>query len=221
MKQRLIIYAKRPLAHYAKTRLAAEIGGEQAAGVYARLLYTLLIDVACAGLPDTVLELSVASQDDVAYFECAFPEFLIRPQRAGDLGARMAASFAQAFGEGAESVILAGSDVAGLSAAVIREAFAALQTPGTQNEVPGIIGPAADGGYYLIGMRAPGAPLFEGITWSTADVLAQTEALARAHHVAMARLQPLADVDVGADYDAWCATLPGRARTGPRLPTQR
>ena len=211
MKQHLIIYAKRPLAHYAKTRLAAEIGGEQAAGVYARLLYTLLVDVACTGLPGTVLELSVAAQDDVAYFECAFPEFLVRPQRDGDLGARMAASFAQAFGEGAESVILAGSDVAGLGAAVLRVAFAALESPSTADTLPGIIGPAADGGYYVIGMRAPGAPLFEGIAWSTSTVLAQTEALARVHQVALKRLQPLTDVDVGADYDAWCATLRGRA----------
>jgi uncharacterized protein len=203
VKKHLIIYAKRPFGHYAKTRLGAEIGYEQAAGVYARLLYTLLIDIARAPLVCQGLELSVASQADAAYFEAAFPEFVVRTQVTGDLGTRMEASFTHAFEAGAESVVLAGSDVSGLTAAVVKQAFAALETPAVAGTLPGVIGPAMDGGYYLIGMRAPGARLFEGIAWSTSAVLAQTEALAGLHRVTLRQLPPLADVDVGADYAAW------------------
>ncbi len=207
MKQRLIIYAKRPLGRYAKTRLGAEIGTEQAAGVYARLLYTLLIDVTSADLPNTVLELSVAAPEDIAYFESAFPEFMVRAQLTGNLGTRMAHTFAHAFEAGAESVVLCGSDIPDLTAAVLKQAFAALDIPDESGAIPGVIGPAADGGYYLIGMRAPGAPLFEGIAWSTAAVLAQTLALARRHHVRLTRLPSLSDVDVSTDYDTWRKSL--------------
>jgi uncharacterized protein len=207
MKRHLIIYAKRPFERRAKTRLGAAIGYEQAAGVYARLLYTLLVNVACADLPNTALELSVATQADIAYFQNAFPEFVVRSQVVGDLGARMAASFSQAFEAGAQSVVLTGSDIPGLSVALIRQAFAALDTAEASGATPGVIGPAEDGGYYLIGMRAPGAPLFEQITWSTSGVLAQTEAAARRQHIALTHLPPLADMDVGEDYDAWRVTL--------------
>ena len=203
MKRHLIIYAKRPFARYAKTRLGAAIGYEEAAGVYARLLYALLTGVARADLPDTTLEIAVSNPEDVPYFRCAFPEFVVRPQIGGDLGARMAASFALAYDEGAASVVLSGSDIPGLAAAVIQTAFAVLERRSVPGTTPGVIGPAADGGYYLIGMRAPGAPLFGGIAWSTSNVLAQTQALARSHRVALALLPELADIDIGADYEGW------------------
>ena len=99
----LIVYAKRPLPGQAKTRLGACIGPEEAAGVYARLLYGYLLDIIAhhQGISDRDalvgrLELSVASPDDVGFFSLAFPEFLVRPQIKGDLGQRMAHSFNQA-----------------------------------------------------------------------------------------------------------------------------
>jgi hypothetical protein len=197
MRRRLIIYAKRPLAGYAKTRLAADLGAEAAAGVYARLLYTYLLDVARADLDDTEVALSVAAPDDVAFFTAAFPAFNVRPQVNGDLGTRMYASFRRAFDAGAEHGVLTGSDIPGLSAAQVRRAFAALE----DNDA--VIGPAADGGYYLLGMRAPGADLFSDVTWSTGGVLAQTEARAEALGLSMARLPTLTDIDTIDDYRAW------------------
>ncbi len=207
MKRHLIIYAKRPIAHYAKTRLGAEIGHEQAAGIYARLLYSLLLDVIDASFRDTILELAVAAPADRAVFSAAFPELMVRPQVAGGLGARMATSFTEAFEKGADSVVLAGSDVPGLNAALLAEAFGALEDCRFHEAIPGVIGPTVDGGYYLIGMRAPGAPLFDGIAWSTANVLAQTEALARDHRVLLTQLSKLADIDIRADYEAWRRAL--------------
>lgn len=193
----LIIYAKRPLPGYAKTRLGRAIGAEQAAGVYARLLYNYLDDLARAGWDDIAIEIATASPEDVPFFAEAFPEWRVTPQIAGDLGQRMDTSFARAFAAGARAAVLTGSDIPGLDAACVREAFAALET------APLVLGPAADGGYYLIGQRAPGAALFGGIAWSTSDVLAQTVALARAQGLAPHTLSRLTDLDTGDDYVAW------------------
>jgi rSAM/selenodomain-associated transferase 1 len=156
------------------------------------------------------LELSVASPTDVPFFTEAFPKWAVRPQVAGGLGQRMAASFAQAFAEGAGTVVLTGSDIPGLGGRLVCAAFEAL------GEAPVVIGPARDGGYYAIGMRAPGAPLFEGIEWSTARVLAQTEALARSQGLEMAYLPELEDVDGVQEYERWRhairTDLPGSPR---------
>jgi len=203
LRQHLIIYAKRPLPGYAKTRLGAAIGPEQAAGVYARLLYGYLHEIATAHPPEMTVELAVASPADTVAFAHAFPELMVRPQIEGALGDRMHASFQQAFGEGAEAVVLTGSDMPGLDATVVCAAFAELRRSVGPNRLPGVIGPAADGGYYLIGMRAPGADLFEGIAWSTDTVRRRTEELADARGVSLARLPQLADMDVIDDYKAW------------------
>jgi hypothetical protein len=197
VKKHLIVYAKRPLPGYAKTRLGAGIGAEQAAGLYARLLYGYLLDLLRADLGNTRVELSLASPADVPFFAAAFPELAVRPQIAGDLGQRMAASFAQAFTEGAEAVVLTGSDIPRLDSQRVCAAFGAL------TEAPAVIGPARDGGYYMIGMRAPGVSLFDGIEWSTERVLAQTEALARSHGIRLAYLPELEDVDTEEEYDRW------------------
>jgi rSAM/selenodomain-associated transferase 1 len=225
LSRRLIVYAKRPLPGYAKTRLGKALGAEQAAGVYARLLYTYLAGltalVRCSTPPaltslvqaDTApgdrsadgdsdtscvqVELSVAAPADVPFFAAAFPEFRVRPQVAGDLGTRMAASFAQAFQEGAPAVVLTGSDIPGLDAALVTEAFRLLET------TPAVIGPAADGGYYLLGLQAPGADLFTDIAWSTDQVLAQTAARARAAGLSLVHLPELLDVDTIGAYELW------------------
>jgi rSAM/selenodomain-associated transferase 1 len=196
LNRHLIVYAKRPLPGYAKTRLGATIGPEQAAGVYARLIYGYLLDLVDADL-DARIELSVAASADVPFFADAFPELLVRPQIEGNLGERMMASFAQAFSEGAQQVVLTGSDIPGLDAALVRTAFDALET------APVTIGPALDGGYYLIGMRFPGANLFEGITWSSEHVLAQTETLAQGLGLTVVRVAERRDMDVYDEFVEW------------------
>ncbi|TFG70393.1 MAG: glycosyltransferase [Anaerolineales bacterium] len=197
MRNHLIIYAKRPLPGYAKTRLGAEIGIESSAGVYARLLYSYLYDLLHQKSPSLSIELSVASPEDTAYFEYAFPELSVTPQLKGDLGARMAASFQQAFQKGAQAVVLTGSDILGLNRSIIKRAFSTLEIH------PGVIGPAPDGGYYLIGMQAPGCNLFNDITWSTQDVLAQTKNLAHEQNLNLIHLPTLKDMDDSDEYWAW------------------
>jgi len=197
----LIVYAKRPWPGYAKTRLASGIGAEGAAGVYTRLLYSYLMNLLGADLEDVHIELAVTTPADVPFFAAAFPEVSVYPQVEGDLGQRMSASFARAFASGAERAVLTGSDIPLLDAAVVQRAFALLET------APAVVGPAEDGGYYLLGLRAPGAPLFDGIAWSTDSVLAQTEALARVANIPLVHLPALSDLDTVEDYHAWRAHL--------------
>jgi rSAM/selenodomain-associated transferase 1 len=197
LRRHLVIYAKRPLPGYAKTRLGASIGEEQSAGIYARLLYAYLLDLLRADLEGVSIELSVASLADVSFFAEAFPEVTVCAQVEGDLGQRMAASFAGAFAAGAEAVVLTGSDIPGLNSDIVRAAFKVLET------APLVIGPATDGGYYLIGMCAPGASLFEGIAWSSEHVLVQTEGLAQRQGLRIVRLAEQKDVDTGNDFEWW------------------
>lgn len=203
MRRELIVYAKRPLPGYVKTRLGASIGPAAAAGIYARLLYSYLLDLLRGDLGEIRLVLSVATPEDVPFFADAFPELTVRSQAAGDLGQRMAASFGRAFAAGAEQVVLTGSDVPDLGHEAVAGAFAAL------NEAPLVIGPAVDGGYYLLGMRAPGADLFTKVAWSTERVLDQTAALAAAQGLDVAYLLQRADLDTEADWARWKEQLIG------------
>ncbi len=210
LSRRLIIYAKRPRSNYAKVRLGSLIGMMPAAGVYARLLYSYLLDLLRADLAGTEIELAVASQEDIPFFATAFPELMVRAQVEGDLGQRMRSSFEQAFAAGRELVVLTGSDIPGLGGQTIRVAFYALQAAQV------IIGPASDGGCYLIGMRAWDAPLFlfEEIDWSTERVLRQTEVLAAEREIPLVRLPEKFDIDTDQDLEHWQDKLkgPGRSR---------
>lgn len=197
MTHRLVVFARAPLPGQAKTRLAASIGEAQAAGVYARLLYTYLLDLTKADGADIDVEVSVASPTDLPFFAEAFPEFDLRAQVGGDLGARLAAAFQEAFSGGARSVVVTASDTPALDAAVVRTAFQTLE------HAPAVIGPCPDGGYYLIGMRAPGAPLFQGVDWGTNRVLEQTERLAHAEGLKIVRLEEHRDIDSGEDLAIW------------------
>ncbi|MBS3784887.1 MAG: TIGR04282 family arsenosugar biosynthesis glycosyltransferase [Anaerolineae bacterium] len=197
MTRRLIVFARAPLPGEAKTRLASAVGEREAAGVYARLLYRYLLALAQAHWRDVTLQLSVASRADVPYFAEAFPEFSVRVQCAGDLGKRLAGAFEEAFVAGARSVVVTASDIPDIDAPLIRRAFWTLE------EAQGVIGPCPDGGYYLLGLRAPGAPLFDGVSWGSDRVLAQTEVLARAAGLTLVHLPERMDVDTAADWTQW------------------
>lgn len=202
VKKHLIAYAKRPLPGYAKTRLGAAIGFEESAGVYARLLYGCLLELAPLPRAGICVELSLASAADLPYFRLAFPEFQVSAQAGADLGARLSHALAAAFASGAEAVAILATDVPDLDRRAVQAAFAALEVCDV------VIGPCADGGYYLVGTRQPMANLFADIDWSSSRVLEQTEALARRQGLTVQQLPILIDIDTQEDYQRWLA---GRA----------
>jgi rSAM/selenodomain-associated transferase 1 len=142
-------------------------------------------------------------------------------QGDGDLGARMRRAFDDLFARAARGVVLVGSDLPGLSPSVIQHAVDALEThPGCV-----VLGPAEDGGYYLIASTRTPDVLLTGIEWSTPDVLARTEARARDAAIKIVRLAVGRDVD---SVDDLAAVPPSALRTrawlrgaGPLMPPSR
>lgn len=122
------------------------------------------------------------------------PRVEVVAQSAGDLGDRMRALMAQGFARGADAVVLVGSDLPDLSPEPLR---AALDVLDTEPDVI-VLGPAADGGYYLVG--ATQLPdVFTGIPWGGSDVLAHTEAAANRAGLTCRRVTMHSDVDRPAD----------------------
>jgi rSAM/selenodomain-associated transferase 1 len=205
------VFAKRPAPGAVKTRLAAEASPEWAAEVAAAFLHDVLDRLAAV---EARRVLAFAPPDALPYFaEAARERFALTPQSDGDLGRRMASFFQEQFAAGADRVVLVGTDSPTLPAALIYEAFYQLG----RAEV--VLGPAADGGYYLIGCSRIVPPIFEGIAWGGPDVLRDTIArLPAACHLAL--LLPWYDVDTLADWFALRGHLAAMRRAGlnPRVP---
>lgn len=199
----LLIFAREPVLGRVKTRLAAGIGAEAALAVYRELLARTAAAVAAAQVPATVW---LAEAPAGAGAALPRPEWPGRPWRvqppAGSLGARMAHAFEEAFGAGAGRVVIIGTDCPGLSAELLTQAFDQLLTHDL------VIGPADDGGYYLLGMNRLEADLFENKEWSTATVLPATLADAARLGRRVALLPTLSDIDSAQDLAAWRAGQP-------------
>lgn len=188
----LIIFIKNPQKGYVKTRLARTVGDEKALEIYHKLLdHTRAICKKVA--VDKQVWYSRFIPEEDAWDEGQFEKNL---QAGSNLGERMKTAFAKAFDEGYDKVVIIGSDCAELSAEIINQAY---QKIGNKNLV---IGPSEDGGYYLLGMDRFCPKLFDGIAWSTSDVLASTLEKAAMLDLSVELLPELNDVDIEEDWKA-------------------
>lgn len=183
---RLTIFARYPEPGKAKTRLIPALGEEGAARVYARMLDATLDSARQSGMP---FELCITGGTAEAFAELCGTGIAIVEQGEGDLGERLARVQAPA--------IVIGSDAPGLTPDLLRQACALL------DECEVVIGPATDGGYYLIGFSRPIPFAFEGIPWSTPAVLAETLERLGAQGIEPALLPVLTDVDTPEDLAHW------------------
>ena len=207
----LIVFVKCPRAGEVKTRLAAEIGAEAAAELY-RALAEAEIEATRPIGGEYARVFFFAPADARADMEAWLPGETWLPQEGADLGARMANAFAAAFARGAERVGIIGSDVPWLSRDTVLAAFRALD----DGDV--LLGPAHDGGYCLLALKAPRPRLFDGIAWSTSSVLAATLARAAALGLSVQQLEPLRDIDTLEDIRAeWRRLGPILAERAPSL----
>ena len=188
-RQRVLIFARVPRPWRVKTRLIDCLGEQGAAELYGRLLSRTLRVALEADLAP--VECLVDGDPDAPWFDPwrATPGLSFAPQARGDLGERMHVAFEDAF-KRADRVVLIGSDCPVLEPAHLARAFEILELGHRA-----VLGPAEDGGYVLIGLRAPEPTLFEGIQWGGADVYAQTVARLDALGRGWAALDPLWDVD--------------------------
>jgi rSAM/selenodomain-associated transferase 1 len=186
------LFAKRPEPGQVKTRLAAATSAAWAARL------------AAAFLRDTIERLSsvdaqrflVFDPPDAAPFftELVRDRFTLVPQESGDLGQRMSGFLQDQFRRGATAVVLVGIDSPTLPVECLERAFEALERAHV------VLGPATDGGYYLIGCAPPLPPLFAGVRWSTPHVLGDTVARLPAPGSRVEVLAPWYDVDTLDDW---------------------
>lgn len=189
----LIIFIKNPQAGKVKKRLAAGTGHHVALQVYRKLLFNT--QIIC---DDVAVQKAVCYSDFVDEHDHWPAENYLKFQQQGEeLGERMKNAFKQAFAWGYEKVVLIGGDIVELNAAVIREAFRKLD----ENEV--VMGPAKDGGYYLIGMKKLYDALFSDMHWGESVVYRESLLVLEENGIHFAELQQLADLDSFEDFQEY------------------
>lgn len=189
--EQLIVFAKAPRAGGVKTRLAETMGADQACQAYRQLASAVMRTVSVFDHVEVRFSPDDAREEIAPWLR---PTWTATPQGDGQLGDRMARAFAEAFQRGAERVVVIGSDCAELASKDVRSAWRELKTHDL------VVGPALDGGYWLIGLRAPRPELFENIPWSTDAVLGQTLQRAKSLGLRIQLLRILSDVDTEADW---------------------
>jgi hypothetical protein len=194
----LIIFTRYPEPGKTKTRLIPVLGAEGAATLQRQMTEQKLTQVRelQAAYPVSV-EVHFTGGNEQLMQSWLGSSLIYQRQSEGDIGCRMASAFQASFEAGMNSVVLIGIDCPDLNAQLMAEAFQALH----QHDL--VLGPAVDGGYYLIGLRRLIPELFTGIRWSTAEVLPETLRIAHRLELAVAKLRLLSDVDRPEDLSVW------------------
>jgi hypothetical protein len=194
----VIIFTRYPEVGKTKTRMIPVLGAQGAANLQRQMTeYTLT----------TVKQLQGQFPVSIAIFYTGGNLQLVKTwlkngydyvnQGEGDLGVRLSSAFQRAFEQGMTKVIIIGIDCPDITASILRHGFEML------NHHDLVLGPALDGGYYLIGTKRPIPELFKDIFWGTGEVLQQTKAIAAKLDLKMAFLPPLADIDRPEDLSIW------------------
>ena len=204
-QESLIMFAKPPLAGRVKTRLIPTLGREGAARLYAcflqdaaetaRALVEARTDVGL--ICEWALERG-ESLDEFPLADWLPGRFLHRAQTGANLGARMAAALGRCLAAGRRAVLI-GTDFPDLPHDILLDAFQSLENT---DEPRLTLGPAADGGYYLIGMNRFFPKIFADIPWSTSEALSRTMQRARELKVNVTLLPEWRDVDCTEDLEA-------------------
>jgi len=197
------VFARFPEGGKVKTRLIPALGPERAAALHA-VLTRRTLDVTRRFCRDRLCDLEIQfAGGDVLRMQSQFgSENQYSTQHGADLGERLEHAVAMAFAAGTGRVMVIGTDCPEIEPARLEEAFARL----SHSDL--VLGPAIDGGYYLIGMQDHHAELFRGIDWGTEHVLRQTIEKARRSRLRVSQLPPLSDVDYPEDLLA-CRRVPG------------
>lgn len=202
-RARLLLFAKAPQLGAVKTRLIPALGAQGAAVLARQMLRHTLREALAAQIGPVELCMSPAPQD-LAWRGVEVPRTVQRSaQGGGDLGERMARAVLRVTAQQRQSVLLMGTDCPGLTAARLTEAGEQLQAHDA------VLVPATDGGYVLIGLKAPCPELFTQMRWSTSTVALETLRRMAALKLRVWQAPPLHDVDEPADLAHLPAALRG------------
>ena len=216
-RRQLVVLARWPVPGRCKRRLAASIGSSIRAASVQRQLTDHTLAVAARAAASCPAQLSLAvdglgarassrwQQQLQASSGC--PSLQLVPQGSGNLGCRMHGQLRRCFAAGAEQVVLIGTDLPGLEPGDLEQAFAQL------NQAPVVLGPALDGGYWLIGFNRGGflkgsRRLMSGIAWGSDQVLQQSLKQAALLALPVALLRQQSDLDTAASLRPWLRRHP-------------
>jgi uncharacterized protein len=192
----LLLFVKSPIKGQVKTRLAAETGGDFAVGLYKCFVEDI---ISLAENLDVHLEVCFCPANRKTTFsEWLGQQYCYNPQVGNNLGDKLRNAFENAFEEGFTNVVAIGSDSPDLPANYLSESVEVLA------EYDVAIGPANDGGYYLIGFSKEGfiPEVFDNISWSTDSVFEQTVSILKQHGRKIHLLPLWHDVDTIADLQS-------------------
>ncbi|GHA79126.1 TIGR04282 family arsenosugar biosynthesis glycosyltransferase [Pontibacter akesuensis] len=190
-KKLLLLFVRNPELGKVKTRLAATVGDEKALEIYMKLLQHTRDVTEALPVHKRVYYADKVTANDL------WPNDIYQKevQPAGDLGHKMQAAFAEGFADGYTSIVIIGSDCLQLTQQTVEEAYQQLE----KQEV--VVGPARDGGYYLLGMNCLHPQLFQNKRWSTAHVFPDTLQDLEQLELSYALLPVLSDIDYAEDLN--------------------
>jgi uncharacterized protein len=198
--EKLLVFVKAPRPGIVKTRLAKSIGAGPACAAYCQIVTTLLSQLKALG----TVEICYTPEDALGEIQSWLQDgWVAAPQCDGDLGQRLHSAFERSFEAGASRIVAIGSDCPEVTARDVREAWNSLRVRDV------VLGPATDGGYWLIGLRRIQPDLFRDIPWGGEDVFAETMNRIGQRGLSVQLLRPLADVDTESDWRGFLAARKG------------
>ncbi len=209
--QCIIFFVKAPVYGTVKTRMAEHTGAHGALMLYKAFAADTLATLKRMDLPLRIFYQPAGHAELVrGWLGNSTP---LIAQKGATLGERMHYALCSCTAEGFDSIILVGSDIPDLNENIINQAFLTLQTR------QAVIGPAADGGYYLIGARKTGitSKAFEGIDWGSPEVFEKTLQRLRENGIEPGIITELRDIDTGRDLQALAEDICARADTAARM----
>ena len=190
----IAIFAKAPVAGFAKTRLIPRLGAAGAAALQRHLNERTVRIALAADIGPVSLWCSPDGQHSAFQKIGSAYDVALRDQAPGDLGNRMSHAFTEM--TALTPTLLMGTDSAVITAQHLRHSAALLL-----GNADAVFIPVEDGGYILIGLKRVAPPLFDRMPWGTASVMTETEVRASAAGLTIAKLKPLWDIDRPEDYD--------------------
>src|SRR3989338_2999752 len=203
----LIIFVKYPQPGFVKTRLAKEIGKKNASELYRLFVETLLARIKDKNFTRVIFYSPVSKRNEIKMW--LGDDLALSPQKGRGLGERLSSAFRLAFKNGAKRVLVIGTDSPALNKKLILDAFKKLK------EIQCVLGPAFDGGYYLVGLTSFHEEIFQHIDWSSDNVFKQTLKAIKKSRISFSLLDKQLDIDNKDDLHTFCRGLSEIYRAEP------
>jgi len=191
----LIIFIKYPLAGKVKTRLAKDVGESEAARIYSQMAKTIIENTSDPESYNTIIFYDPPEKEQEIKHWIEKTELQYLPQTGNTLGDRISSAFMKVYSSGADKAVIIGSDCIDVNRETINEAMGSLQ------DVDVVLGPAEDGGYYLLGLKRHIPEILQEIDWSTDRVLGQTLEKIKEKKLKYELLKTLKDIDTVEDLN--------------------